>query len=107
MLVVGVSSRSGVGVRSQVPREGLRSYEGLTLITFALLSLLWSQGEGHKGKEKRDTIPDNWYVPSYVFVRQAALKLGLDVLSGKPPRGRARLFTLRHLAFSPSSLVLP
>jgi hypothetical protein len=52
-------------------------------------------------------VPDNWYVPSYVFVRQAALKLGLDVLSGKPPRGRVGLFTLRHLAFSPSSLVLP
>jgi hypothetical protein len=52
-------------------------------------------------------VPDNWYVPSYFFVRQAALKLGLDVLSGKLPRGRVRLFTPRHFAFSPSSLVLP
>jgi hypothetical protein len=52
-------------------------------------------------------VPDNWYVLSYVFFRQAALKLGLDVLSGKPPRGRVGLFTQRQLAFSPSSLVLP
>jgi hypothetical protein len=52
-------------------------------------------------------VPNNWYVPSYVFVRQAALKLGLDVLLGKPPRGQVGLFTPRHLAFSPSSLVLP
>jgi hypothetical protein len=48
-------------------------------------------------------VSDNGYVPSYVVVRQAALKLGLDVLSGKPPRGRVGLFTLGHLAFSPSS----
>jgi hypothetical protein len=48
-------------------------------------------------------VPDNWYVPSYVIVRQAALKLGLDVMSGKLPRGRVGLFTPRHLAFSPSS----
>jgi hypothetical protein len=52
-------------------------------------------------------VPDNWYVPSYVVVRQAALKLGLDVLSGKPPRGRVGLFTPGHLAFSPSTWVLP
>jgi hypothetical protein len=52
-------------------------------------------------------VPDNWYVPSYVVVRQAVLKLGLDVLSGKPPRGRVGLFTLGHLAFSPSTLVFP
>jgi hypothetical protein len=51
-------------------------------------------------------VPDNWYVPSYVVVRQDALKLGLGVLSGKPPRGWVGLFTLGHLAFSPSSLVL-
>jgi hypothetical protein len=49
-------------------------------------------------------MPDNWYVSSYVFVHQAALKLGLDVLSGNPPRGWVGLFTPRHLAFSPSSL---
>jgi hypothetical protein len=52
-------------------------------------------------------VSDNWHVPSYVVVRQAALKLGLDGLSRKPPRGRVRLFTPGHLAFSPSSLVLP
>jgi hypothetical protein len=52
-------------------------------------------------------VPDNWYVSSYVVVRQAALKLGLDVLSGKPPRGRVGLFTPEHLAFSLSSLVSP
>jgi hypothetical protein len=51
-------------------------------------------------------VRDNWYVPSYVVVRQAALKLGLGVLSGKPSRGRVELFSLGHLAFSPSSLVL-
>jgi hypothetical protein len=52
-------------------------------------------------------VADNGYVPSYVFIRQTALKHGLDVMSGKPPRGRVGLFTPRHLAFSPSSLVLP
>jgi hypothetical protein len=52
-------------------------------------------------------VSDNWYVPSYVVVRQDALKLGLDVLLGKPPRGRVGLFTPGHLAFSPRSLVLP
>jgi hypothetical protein len=52
-------------------------------------------------------MPANGYVPSYVVVRQAALKVGLDVLSGKPSRDRVRLFTPGHLAFSPSSLVLP
>jgi hypothetical protein len=52
-------------------------------------------------------MPDNWCVSSYVVVRQAALKLGLDVLSGKPSRGRVGLFTPGHLAFSPSSLILP
>jgi hypothetical protein len=45
-------------------------------------------------------VRDNWYVPSYVVVHQAALKLGLDVLLGKPPRGRVRLFIPRHQAFS-------
>jgi hypothetical protein len=40
VLVVGVTSWSGEGVRSQIPRDGVRSYEGLTIITFALLSLL-------------------------------------------------------------------
>jgi hypothetical protein len=51
-------------------------------------------------------VHDNGYVSSYVVVRQVALKLGLDVLSEKPPRGRFGLFTPGHLAFSPSSLVL-
>jgi hypothetical protein len=51
-------------------------------------------------------VPDNGYVSSYVVVHQAALKLGLDVLSEKPPRGRVGLFTPGLLAFSPSSLVL-
>jgi hypothetical protein len=40
VLVVGVTSQSGEGVRSYVLREGLRSYEDLTLIPFALLSIL-------------------------------------------------------------------
>jgi hypothetical protein len=40
VLVVVVTSWSRERVRSQVPRGGVRSYEGLTLITFALLSLL-------------------------------------------------------------------
>jgi hypothetical protein len=65
------------------------------------------KGRGTKGRKKRATVPDNWYVPSYVVIRQAALKLGLDVLSGKSPRGRVGLFTPGHLAFSPSSLVFP
>jgi hypothetical protein len=51
-------------------------------------------------------VPDNWYVPSYVVIRQAALKLGLGVLSGKLPRRWVGLFTPGHLAFSLSSLVL-
>jgi hypothetical protein len=51
---------------------------------------------------------DNWYIPSYIVVRQAVLKqLGLDILSGKPPHGWVGLFTLGHLAFSPTSLVFP
>jgi hypothetical protein len=40
VLVIGVTSWSGEGVRSQVPRGDVRSYEGLTLVTVALLSLL-------------------------------------------------------------------
>jgi hypothetical protein len=52
-------------------------------------------------------MPNNSYVPSYIVIPQAVLKLGLDVLSEKPPRGRVGLFTPGHLAFSPSSLVLP
>jgi hypothetical protein len=40
VLVVGFTSWSGEGVRSQVSGDGVRSYLGLTLITFALLSLL-------------------------------------------------------------------
>jgi hypothetical protein len=46
-------------------------------------------------------MPDNWYVLSYVFVRQAALKLGLDVLSGKPPCGQVGLFTPETLGLLP------
>jgi hypothetical protein len=40
VLVVGVTSWSGEGVRSQVPGGGVRSYESLTLVTVVLLSLL-------------------------------------------------------------------
>jgi hypothetical protein len=40
VLVVGVTSWSGEGVRSQVPGGGVQSYESLTLVTVALLSLL-------------------------------------------------------------------
>jgi hypothetical protein len=40
VLVVGVTSWSGEGVRSQVPGGDVRSYKGLTLVTVALLSLL-------------------------------------------------------------------
>jgi hypothetical protein len=40
VLVVGVTSWSGEGVRSQVPRGGVRSYGGLTIMDVALLSLL-------------------------------------------------------------------
>jgi hypothetical protein len=40
VLVVGVTSWSGEGVRSQVPGGGVRSYRGLTLVTVFLLSLL-------------------------------------------------------------------
>jgi hypothetical protein len=40
VLVVGVTSWSGEGVRSQVPGDGVRSYGDLTLVTVALLSLL-------------------------------------------------------------------
>jgi hypothetical protein len=48
----------------------------------------------------------NWYVPSYVVVRQDALKPSCDALSGKPPHGQVGLFPPGHLAFSPSSLNL-
>jgi hypothetical protein len=40
VLVVGVTSWSGEGVRSQVPSDGVRSYVGLTLVSVSLLSLL-------------------------------------------------------------------
>jgi hypothetical protein len=40
VLVVGVTSWSREGVRSQVPGDGVRSYECLTLVIVALLSLL-------------------------------------------------------------------
>jgi hypothetical protein len=36
VLVVGVTSWSGEGVRSQIPGGDVRSYEGLTLVTVAL-----------------------------------------------------------------------
>jgi hypothetical protein len=35
---------------TQVPWNGVRSVGGLTLVTVALLPLLWTKGEGHKGK---------------------------------------------------------
>jgi hypothetical protein len=40
VLVVGVTSWSGEGVRSQVSEDGVRSYGDLTLVTVALLSPL-------------------------------------------------------------------
>jgi hypothetical protein len=40
VLVVGVTSWSGEGVHSQNSGDGVRSYEGLTLVTVALLPLL-------------------------------------------------------------------
>jgi hypothetical protein len=40
VLVVGVTTWSGEGVRSQVLSGGVRSYESVTLMTVALLSLL-------------------------------------------------------------------
>jgi hypothetical protein len=61
-----------------------------------------AQREGKSSYSVRQLV-----VPSYVIICQAVLKLGLDVLSGKPPCGRVGLFTLGPLAFSLSSLVLP
>jgi hypothetical protein len=46
------------------------------------------------------------HVPSYVTVRQGALKPCRNALSGKPPRGRVGLFPLGCLAFHPSGLGL-
>jgi hypothetical protein len=40
VLVVGVTSWSGEGVEPKSRGDGVRSYEGLTLVTVALLSLL-------------------------------------------------------------------
>jgi hypothetical protein len=40
VLVVGVTSWSGEGVRTQVPGGGVWSYERRTLVTVSLLSLL-------------------------------------------------------------------
>jgi hypothetical protein len=54
VLVVRVTSWSGEGVRDQVSGDDVRSYEGLTYVTVALLSLLLSQGEGHKGEVKKE-----------------------------------------------------
>jgi hypothetical protein len=48
----------------------------------------------------------SWHVPSYVTVRQGALKLSRDTLSRKPLRGRVGLFPPGCLALSPSSLSL-
>jgi hypothetical protein len=48
----------------------------------------------------------SWHVPSYVAVRQGALKPCRDALSGEPPHGRDGLFTPGRLASSPSSLGL-
>jgi hypothetical protein len=56
-------------------------------VTVALLSLLLSQGEGHKGKYKRVTVLSSWYVPSYVAVCQGVSTPSCDALSEKPPRG--------------------
>jgi hypothetical protein len=75
-------------------------------VTVALLSLLLSQWEGHKGKYKRVTVFGSWHVPSYVAVRRGMLKPNCDTLSGKPPRGRVGLLPPGCLAFSPSSLGL-
>jgi hypothetical protein len=46
----------------------------------------------------------SWHVPSYIAVRQGALKPSHDALSGEPPHGRVGLFTPGRLAFSPSGL---
>jgi hypothetical protein len=40
VLVVGVTSWSGEGIRSLIPGDGVRFYGVLTLVTVALLSLL-------------------------------------------------------------------
>jgi hypothetical protein len=40
VLVVGVTSWLGEGVRSQASSGGVQSYESITLVTVALLSLL-------------------------------------------------------------------
>jgi hypothetical protein len=40
VLIVGVTSWSGERVRSQAPRDGVRFYGCLTLVTVALLTLL-------------------------------------------------------------------
>jgi hypothetical protein len=40
----------------------------------------------------------SWHVPSYVAVRQGALKPSSDALSGEPPRSRVGLFPSGRLA---------
>jgi hypothetical protein len=58
VLIVGVTSWSGEGVRSQVPGGGVRSYVGLTLVTVALLSLFYS----HKRKDTRGSKKELQYL---------------------------------------------
>jgi hypothetical protein len=48
----------------------------------------------------------NWHVPLHVAVRQGALKLSCDAMSGKTPCGQVGLFPPGRLAFSPSGLSL-
>jgi hypothetical protein len=52
VLVVGVTSWSGEGVRSQVSGDGVRSYGGLTLVTVALLSFYSYKGRGTRVSKK-------------------------------------------------------
>jgi hypothetical protein len=61
---------------------------------------------GAQGEVKRVTILGRRRIPSYVVVRQGALKPSRDVLLGEPPRGRVGLFTPGRLAFLLSSLSL-
>jgi hypothetical protein len=58
-------------------------------VTVALLSLLYTQGEGHKGEGEKSTVLGRWDVPSCVDVRQDALKRSCATWSWERQSGEA------------------
>jgi hypothetical protein len=70
------------------------------------LPFIDGRGRGKTGNKRKVTVFGRWDVLSCVVVRLGALKRSRAMLSWRPPRGRAGLFTLGRIALLLSSLGL-